>query len=79
MGDKIINLRTPIKVGGTEIKSLFMREPTFDDNAVVEKIPSQLQRERVMFANLCNVTPEEIGRLSLHDAKQLAEAFNDFL
>jgi hypothetical protein len=75
-----IPLSRPIKVGGAEVKALRMREPELDDQLAQEDTPgSDLQKERAMVANLCMVTPAELGKLKLRDYRKVQAALVGFL
>lgn len=75
-----IPLSRPIKVAGANTSALRMREPELDDQLAQDAAPgSDLQKERALFANLCMVAPEEMGKLKLRDVFKVRAAYLGFL
>lgn len=77
-GKAIITLTRPLKIEGADVKALTMREPTVDDQIAAEKLGTTGEADKHYMANLCMVTPADIGRLPLRDFKRLREAFDFF-
>jgi hypothetical protein len=74
---QFITLKFPLENG---TKGLTLRRPKVRDMLASEKAKgSDGEKEVVLFANLCEVTPEEIGALDMIDYKQLQEAYQNFL
>lgn len=74
-----ITLSRPVEIAGVQTSTLRMREPTVrDQEAATEMKGSDASREIVMFANLCDVTPDEVRNLSIRDYKRLQTAFLGF-
>lgn len=74
-----ITLARPLNVDGANVKVLRMREPTVADQEVaVDAAGSDASREIAMFANLCEVSPDQIRKMALRDYKRLQEAFVNF-
>lgn len=74
-----ITLSRPAKVSGAETPKLRMREPTVNDQLIAEEYKgSDAQKEVMMVANLCEVSPEDIRALPLRDYKRLQTAFLRF-
>lgn len=80
-GNFAIPLAVPLDIDGAKVKALTMREPTVNDNLIAEEQGGGKagQHEIYLFANLCQVTPEDIKRLKLRDYMRLQEAFKGFL
>lgn len=75
-----ITLNRPVTIGGVERKTLRMREPSVDDQeAALLMTGAPFTNEKTYFANLMEITPAEIGKLSLKDYKRVEEAFYSFL
>lgn len=75
-----IPLDYPIKVGGTETKSLDMRRPKARDQIAMERGgKSPAAQEVQLFADLCGVTTAEIGEVDMADYGKLQAAYADFL
>ena len=76
---KQIKLDGGLDIDGAKVKALNMREPTVNDQLAAADIKGSNARQEVaLFANLCEVTPEDIGRLTLKDYRKLQEAYADF-
>jgi hypothetical protein len=80
-GNKVdIELSTPIKIDGADVTALRMREPTVNDQLVMDaKGGTDAQRELSLMANLCQVKPEDLKKLTLRDYKKVQKAFSGFL
>lgn len=76
-----ITLATPVHLeNGLDQGSLRMREPTVDDQIVHDEMKgSDALREVTMFANLCEVSPADIRKLSLKSYRRVQEAYGGFL
>lgn len=75
-----IKLSSPLTIAGAQVKVLRMREPTVADQLAGEEAKgSDSTKEIAMFANLCELAPDDIKRLTLRDYKKLQAAFVDFL
>lgn len=75
-----IELSRPLSVDGTEVKKLRMREPTVADQLVSEEMKgTDSAKEIAMLSNLCEVTPDDIKRLTLKDYKKVQAAFLGFI
>lgn len=78
-GKAEIILSRPAEIGGVQTSTLIMREPTVDDQLAAEKLGNGKEADKAYMANLCQVTPSDIGRLPLRDFKRLQEAFTFFI
>lgn len=75
-----IRLQTPIEIDGVRVTVIQMREPTVGDQLLVEEMKgSDALREVMLFANLCQWTPEDIRKLSLRDYGEVQKAFAGFI
>ncbi|MFB9149516.1 phage tail assembly protein [Roseovarius ramblicola] len=80
MNETEITFDRPVVIDGKEVTSLTMREPTVDDQlAAQESGGTDAQQEMRLFANLCEVSPEDIRRLPLKAYVAMREAFAGFL
>jgi hypothetical protein len=65
---------------GIEQSKLRMREPTVEDQIVHDEMRgSDAIREVTMFANLCEVSPGDIRKLSMKSYQRVQEAYAGFL
>ena len=78
-GKAIITLSRPLVIDGAKVGQLTMREPTVDDQLAAEKIGTGGEADKGYMANLCQISPTDVGRLPLRDFKRLQEAFGFFL
>lgn len=75
-----ITLDYPIEIDGVEVKVLKMRRPKVRDMIAATKgRGDNAESEAKLFANLCELTEEDIRELDLADYKKLQDTFNDFL
>lgn len=75
-----VELSRPMVIDGAQVKALRMREPTVADQLASEEMKgSDSAKEIAMLANLCEVSPDDIKRLTLKDYKKLQAAFLGFL
>ena len=75
----IVELKYPIQIDGTEVRALYMRRPKVRDQLSAAKLgKTDEEKEIRLFANLCEVTPENIEDLDLSDYKQLGEVYKGF-
>lgn len=78
-GSAEITLSRPLEIEGAKVNVLTMREPTVDDQIAAEKNGTDGMADKKYMANLCMVTPDDIGRLPLRDFKRLQVAFGFFI
>lgn len=75
-----VELTRALEIDGAQVKVLRMREPTVGDQLASEETKGgEAAREIAMLANLCQVTPDDIKRLTLKDYKKLQGAFLGFI
>lgn len=78
-GAAVITLSRPFETDAGKLKTLTMREPTVADSIVADEAPgSALQKEVRYFANLCQLSPDDIKRLPMKDYQRLQAAFSVF-
>ena len=76
---KTVTFRRGFKRGDEWVKSVTMREATADDSIIAQKrAKSPGESEKMLFASLCECTPEELGALSMADWGKLQEAYSGF-
>ena len=74
-----IELSRPIEIDGVQVTTLRMREPTVADQLILEDMKgSDAAKEVALVANLCEVTPDDIKRLTLRDYRKVQKAFSGF-
>lgn len=74
-----ITLNHPITSHGKTITELAMRRPKVKDMRIARKGNEDPADQEVrLFANLCEVTPDDIDALDLADYGKLQEAFKAF-
>jgi len=75
-----IELKHPITINGTEVSVLQLRRPKVRDMLTAEKGGgSDAEKEILMFANLCEITPDSIQCMDLADYGALQRTYKDFL
>lgn len=77
-GDGFVDvaLAKPLTIDGASVSALRMREPTVADQLAMEEMKgTDGAKEIGMFANLCEVSPADIKKLSLRDYKKMQQAF----
>lgn len=75
-----VELSRPLNISGAEVKALRMREPTVADQLVSEEMKgTDSAKEIAMLSNLCEVSPDDIKRLTLKDYKKVQAAFLGFI
>lgn len=75
-----VELSRPLEIDGAKVAKLRMREPTVGDQLVADEMKgSEAAKEIATLANLCQVAPDDIKRLTLKDYKRLQAAFLGFL
>lgn len=75
-----VPLSRPIDIAGAQVTTLRVREPRVADQLAMENTKGGNGAQEVtLFANLCEVTPDEIKRLPLRDFKRIQKAFLAFL
>lgn len=78
-GSITVTLEKGVKVDGATIKALTMREPTVEDQLTAQEATKSAGRAEVaVIANLCEVAPNDIARLTLRDYGRVQEAYGDF-
>ncbi|MFA5712137.1 phage tail assembly protein [Mycolicibacterium sp.] len=76
----IIDLKTPVEIGGRRIERIDMRRPRVRDLLAAEKAAKgDAEREIRLFSSLCEVEPAVIEELDLADYGRLQEAYRGFL
>lgn len=73
-----IELEFPITVSGAKVSVLSMRRANVGDVLAANRIKDEIEREIVLFANLCQLTPDDVRALDLKDYQKLQEAFRSF-
>lgn len=75
-----VELSRPMDIDGAKITKLRMREPTVADQLASEEFKGgEAAKEIAMLANLCEIAPDDIKRLTLKDYKRLQAAFLGFI
>ena len=75
-----VELSRSLEIDGASVKTLRLREPTVGDQLASDEAKgSEATKEIVMLANLCQIAPDDIKRLTLKDYKKLQTAFLSFL
>lgn len=79
MATEQIKLENGIDIDGTTVKTLTMREPTVADQLAASEIKgTSAVQEITLIANLCEVSPDDIKKLTLKDYRKVQEAFAGF-
>jgi len=78
-GHAVITLSRAINVGGAPVVALRMREPLVRDQLAMNATNgTDLEREISLFANLCEVTPDQLKALPVRDYNRLVAAYVGF-
>jgi Phage tail assembly chaperone proteins, E, or 41 or 14 len=75
-----IELNQPIDIAGAKVSVLQLRRPKVRDMLSVEKsAENDAEKEIQLFANLCEVSPDDLLELDMADYATLQKAYQDFL
>ena len=75
-----VELSRPIEIDGAVVTALRMREPTVADQLLLDEMKGgDATKEVTLVANLCEVTPDDIKRLTLRDYRKVQQAFTGFI
>lgn len=75
-----VALSRALDIDGAKVSSLRMREPTVGDQLAADQYAGgDAAKEIFTIANLCQVTPDDLKKLTLRDYKKLQEAFLGFI
>lgn len=79
-GSVDVTLSRPADIAGTKTSAVRMREPTVGDQEVASGMTgTDAAREIAIFANLCQLAPDDIRKLPLRDYKRLQTAYLAFI
>ena len=79
VGSVQVELSKQYEFDGAKTNYVVMREPTVADQLTMSEMAgSDTHKEICMFANLCQITPDQIKALSLRDYKKVQAAFLAF-
>jgi phage FluMu protein gp41 len=74
-----IKLEAGVEIDGTLVKTLAMREPTVGDQIAAQEVKgSPAAQEVALVANLCEIAPADVQRLTLRDYARVQEALRGF-
>jgi hypothetical protein len=77
MSAELIKLKYPLENG---LNTITLRRPKVRDMLAADKAKGgDAEREVALFANLAELTPEDIANLDMADYKQLQDVYKDFL
>jgi hypothetical protein len=68
-----------LKLDGTEVNQMIMREPRVGDQLAVDGIASIAKREATMLANLCEVSPDQIEAMTMRQYGRLQDGYTAFM
>lgn len=75
-----ITLATPATILGSKVSTLRMREPIVEDQLAADATSgSDAQKEIATFANLCDLAPDDIRKLTMRNYKRVQAAWLGFL
>lgn len=74
-----VELARGLKVAGSTVTKVRMREPTVADQLAIDKITGDAAKEMALLANLCELTPDDLKGLTLKDYRRLQQAFAGFI
>jgi hypothetical protein len=73
-----IQLDYPIKVSGVQVDTLSVRRPLVRDMMKARQNKDEAGAEINLFADLCQITPDELKSLDFGDYAKLQEVLKDF-
>jgi hypothetical protein len=76
--NKKIKMSRKYQLNGAMTDELQMREPTFGDELNVADVKPSIQNA-TMFANLCDITVDEMKQFAGKDMKKVIETYESFL
>lgn len=75
-----IELSYPITIDATEVKVLQIRRPKVADVMLLQKSQGEdAEKEVKLFANLCEISPEDVKELDMMDYAKLQEQYGNFI
>lgn len=75
-----VTLSRPLEIAGAPVTSLRMREPTVADQMASDAVKGgDAAKELSQFANLLELTPDDLQRLPLKDYARLQAAYRNFI
>jgi Phage tail assembly chaperone proteins, E, or 41 or 14 len=75
-----VELSRPLEIDGASVTKLRLREPTVADQLAADEFKGgEAAKEIFTMANLCQVSPDDLKKLTLRDYKKLQEAFLGFI
>ena len=74
-----IKLDFPIKIDGKDVSELSVRRPKVRDQLAASKKTNEQKREIFLFANLCQLSPDDIQNLDMKDYGKIQKVYVDFL
>ncbi len=78
-GTAKITLRSGIDIDGTKVMALVMREPTVEDQLVMEATKgSDAVKEMTIISNLCDIAMADVKKLTTRDYGRVQSAFEVF-
>ena len=78
-GSVTVTLSRPISIAGSEVGALRVREPSVEDLLRSSKATgSDEEKEIHTFADLCEITPQDIKQLKYRDYTRLQKAYGLF-
>lgn len=69
----------PLKIDGTDVMKLVMREPTVGDQLAVDSIKSSGESEVAIIANLCELSPAAVHGFTMRQYGRLQGAYAAFM
>ena len=74
-----VELKYGIEIAGATVKVLHMRAPTVGDTLAADRLSgSDAEKEITIFANLCEIAPNDLHKMHLADYKRLQDAWRGF-
>ncbi len=79
LGDKKLEISTPLNIGDKDIKQITLREPKVKDLKAISHIHDELEQTTTLIANLGGFTLEEVEDLPTHIYFKLSDLLKPFL
>lgn len=74
-----ITLLRGVDIDGAKVTALRMREPTVADQETAVTMDGEPATLEIFYlANLCDITPDQVRKLSVRDFKRVQEAYGVF-
>ena len=75
----VIDLQTPLRVGGMEMRQLNLRRPKVRDLERMDKAAGDMAKALTLIADLSEIAPDDLREMDAADFIAVSTALSDFL